>query len=68
MRVEKKSPQQLFKENENLRLRLNEAKETLNAIRNGEVDAIVVSGHKGEQIFTFKGADYAYRILVETMN
>jgi PAS domain S-box-containing protein len=68
MRAEKKSPQELLKENEKLRLRLNEAEETLNAIRNGEVDALVVSGHKGEQVFTFKGADYAYRILIETMN
>jgi PAS domain S-box-containing protein len=68
MRAEKKSPQELLKENEKLRLRLNEAEETLNAIRNGEVDALVVSGPKGEQVFTFKGADYVYRILIETMN
>ncbi|MDD5686927.1 MAG: ATP-binding protein [Elusimicrobia bacterium] len=57
-----------LKENENLRLRLNEAEETLNAIRKGKVDAIVVSGHKGKKVFTFKGADYVYRILIETMN
>ncbi|MCB4791926.1 MAG: PAS domain-containing protein [Elusimicrobia bacterium] len=57
-----------LKENEKLSLRLSEVEETLNAIRKGNVDALVVTGHKGEKVFTFKGADYAYRILVETMN
>ena len=57
-----------LKENEKLRLRLNEVEEALNAIRKGKVDALVVSGHKGEKVFTFKGADYAYRVLIETMN
>ena len=36
--------EQLRSENEELHLRLTEAEETLYAIRNGEVDAIVVSG------------------------
>jgi PAS domain S-box-containing protein len=51
-----------------LEARLEEAEETLRAIRSGEVDAIVVSGTKGERIFTLKGADRPYRRLVETMN
>ena len=51
-----------------LRLRLEEAEDTLNAIRRGEIDALVVSGPEGEQIFTLRGADYAYRTLVETIN
>ena len=51
-----------------LRERLREAKETLDAIRNGHVDALVVQGEAGDQIFTLVGADHRYRQLVETMN
>jgi PAS domain S-box-containing protein len=51
-----------------LRERLREAEDTLAAIRNGEVDALVVHGPAGEQVFTLKGADHRYRQLVETMN
>ena len=48
--------------------RLNEAEETLRAIRSGEVDAIVVSGQAGEKVFTLQGADHTYRVFVERMN
>ncbi|HYN77916.1 MAG TPA: EAL domain-containing protein [Lamprocystis sp. (in: g-proteobacteria)] len=57
----------LIAENQDLRARLAEAEETLNAIRAGEVDALVVSGVNGEQIFTLQGADYPYRVLIEGM-
>ncbi len=53
--------------NAELRARLSEAQQTLNAIRSGEVDALVVSGINGEQIFTLTGADTTYRLLVEDM-
>lgn len=62
------TPEQLAAENEDLRNRLEEAEETLRAIRSGEVDALVVSGAGGEQLFTLKGADQSYRILVEEMS
>jgi PAS domain S-box-containing protein len=52
---------------EALRSRLADAEETLRALRNGQVDALVVQTAVGEQVFTLKGADYAYRTLVETM-
>ncbi len=51
-----------------LRARLLEADETLRAIRRGEVDALVVEGSRGEQIFTLKGADHSYRIFLEAMH
>lgn len=51
-----------------LRERLAELEATLDAIRTGAVDALVVSGPEGEQVFTLKGADQAYRVLVEAMN
>ena len=50
-----------------LEARLAEAEETLQAIRTGEVDALVVSGPDGEQVFALEGADHAYRMLVEEM-
>ena len=53
---------------EQLRLRLEEAEETIQAIRSGKVDALVVSGPRGEQIYTLQGADHSYRILLEDMN
>jgi PAS domain S-box-containing protein len=51
-----------------LRLRLEEAETTLKAIRHGEIDALVVSGPEGERIYSLKGADYSYRVLVEAIN
>jgi PAS domain S-box-containing protein len=48
--------------------KLAEAQEVLRAIQSGDVDAVVVSGSNGEQVFTLKGAEYAYRLLVEAMN
>ena len=53
---------------EDLRMRLEEAEETLRAIRKGEVDALVVSGPQGDRVYTLKGAEQPYRVFVETMN
>ena len=50
-----------------LRVRLAEAEETLRAIRSGEVDALVVQGAEGVQVYTLRGAEEPYRILVERM-
>jgi PAS domain S-box-containing protein len=52
---------------EDLRARLAEAEETLRAIRSGEVDALVIDGEQGVQVYTLKGAEEPYRILVERM-
>ncbi|MCL5123155.1 MAG: PAS domain S-box protein, partial [Deltaproteobacteria bacterium] len=60
--------QDIFVENERLKLRLQEAEDVLNAIRCGEVDALVVSGPDGDQVYTLSGADRVYRILFETIN
>ena len=53
---------------EQLQLRLRQAEDTLDAIRTGGVDALVVSGPQGDQVYTLTGADSAYRLLFETMN
>jgi two-component system cell cycle sensor histidine kinase/response regulator CckA len=55
-------------DNEELHDRLREAEETLNAIRSGSVDALVISGPQGEQVYTLEGADHTYRRLVEEMS
>jgi diguanylate cyclase (GGDEF)-like protein/PAS domain S-box-containing protein len=48
--------------------RLDEAEETLRAIRNGEVDALVISdGLPEERVFTLSSVDKPYRIFVENM-
>ncbi len=60
--------QKLLAENAELRARLAEAEDTLSAIRSGAVDALLVDGKNGLKVFTLKGADQTYRILVETMN
>lgn len=63
-----KSEKDLLKEVEQLRARLAEQEETLCAIRSGEVDAVVVSGADGEQVYTLRGADTPYRSLIEQMD
>jgi PAS domain S-box-containing protein len=47
--------------------RLKEARETLDAIRKGEVDAVVVNGARGNQIYSLAGAEHPYRAFVEQM-
>jgi PAS domain S-box-containing protein len=58
----------LRRENESLRESLREARETLEAIRNGDVDAVVVSGADNRpRVYTLETADQTYRLLVEEM-
>src|ERR1700733_5059027 len=50
-----------------LQTNLMEAQETLEAIRSGAVDAVVVNGPHGNQIYSLSGADQPYRVYVERM-
>jgi PAS domain S-box-containing protein len=63
-----KNIEKLRIENKELRLRLAESEEALQAIRNGEVDAIIVSGSGGDKIFSLISADTPYRIILEEMD
>ncbi|MFC5411641.1 ATP-binding protein [Larkinella bovis] len=63
-----KSYDQLVRENEALLLQLEEATETIHAIRTGQVDALVVEGKDGHQLYSLKTADQTYRFFIETMN
>ncbi|TNM65259.1 PAS domain-containing hybrid sensor histidine kinase/response regulator [Aliirhizobium smilacinae] len=59
---------ELKHDNAALRERLREAEETLEAIRSGDVDAVVVSGIDGiPQVYALETADQTYRVLVEEM-
>jgi PAS domain S-box-containing protein len=51
-----------------LQRRLDEAEETLRAIREGEVDALVIDSPNGEVIYTLTSADYPYRLMIDEMN
>jgi len=50
-----------------LQIQLEEANDIVDAIRTGEVDALVVNGKDGHQLFTLKSADHSYRIFIEQM-
>ena len=50
-----------------LREKVRELEETLDAIRSGEVDAIVVSKGDIHQVYTLEGADHPYQALIENI-
>jgi PAS domain S-box-containing protein len=62
-----KSKEQLQAELEELRHQLYEANETIEAIRTGKIDALVVENGNGSELYTLKTADQAYRVFIEKM-
>jgi len=62
-----KTKVQLLKEIEELKTQLEEANETIDAIRTGQVDALVVHGENGHQLYTLRSADQTYRVFIEKM-
>lgn len=60
-------PDKLQEEISRLQSQLAEATETLEAIRSGQVDALVVKGENGHELYTLKTADRAYRTFIEQM-
>jgi PAS domain S-box-containing protein len=65
---DKMTKEKLLAVNTELRIRLEEAEETLRAIREGEVDAVIVSGSKGDRVFSLAETENLHRLMVETMN
>lgn len=63
-----KGSKKLMLEIDRLRSRLSEVEESLGAIQRGEVDALLVAGPEGDQIFTLQGAEHPYRVMVEAIN
>ena len=67
MTAENSKDRALKAENQALREQLGEANETLRAIHQGEVDALVVSSPEGPKVYTLTGAETPYRLLIEEM-
>jgi PAS domain S-box-containing protein len=65
---DKPSAENLIAENAELRARLEEMEQTLRAINEGEVDAVIVTGSGGERVFSLSEAENLHRLMVETMN
>jgi PAS domain S-box-containing protein len=59
--------QDLQEQIRDLEERLAEANETIRAFSSGEIDAIVGSGPDGDRVYTLKGADETYRVMVQEM-
>ncbi len=56
-----------LEENRKLKGQVKELKETFSAIRNDQVDALIIKTSHGDRVFTLKGADQSYRLLIEQM-
>jgi two-component system CheB/CheR fusion protein len=50
-----------------LEYKLEEAKDTIEAIRTGQIDALVVNNNNGHALYTLKSADHSYRVFIERM-
>jgi len=66
MKAERTTEELLAEINE-LRYQLEESADTIEAIRTGMVDAFVVHGENGHELYTLKTADQTYRVFVERM-
>ncbi|MDB5279205.1 MAG: phoR 2 [Ferruginibacter sp.] len=64
----KKTYKELEEELAKISLQLEEATDSIEAIRSGQIDALIVKGENGSQIYTVKSADQTYRMFIEKMN
>src|SRR5258706_14866198 len=64
---EEKTLQELEREIAQLRNQFEEATETIEAIRTGHIDALVLKEETGHQLYTLKTADQTYRVFIEKM-
>lgn len=63
-----KSYERLLSENQELQWQLDEANDTIEAIRTGQVDALIVKNGGNHQLYTLKSADHTYRVFIEKMS
>ncbi len=61
------SREHLQGELDHLRAHMREAEDTLRAIQEGEVDALVVSEREGEKVYILRSPDRTYRLMIEEM-
>ncbi|MDB5251839.1 MAG: domain S-box protein, partial [Flaviaesturariibacter sp.] len=62
-----KTREELEEEIAELQHQLSEARDTIEAIRTGQVDALILQGQDGHQLYTLKSADHTYRAFIEKM-
>ncbi len=65
--IKQNSRESLLQQIDELQARLEEAEQTLKAIRNGHVDALVIEGEGETHVYALESADLPYRSIVETM-
>src|SRR5215475_6111292 len=59
------SVETLLAEIEELKAKLSESDQLIQAIKDGEVDAFAIGSHSIPEVYTLQSGDYAYRILIE---
>jgi two-component system phosphate regulon sensor histidine kinase PhoR len=62
-----KTYEELLSEIRELHMQLEEANDAINAIKTGQVDALVINNDNGHQLYTLKSADQTYRVFIEKM-
>jgi PAS domain S-box-containing protein len=62
-----KTTARLQKKIEDLERQLEEANDTIEAIRLGQIDALVVNTDEGHALYTLRSADHSYRVFIEKM-
>ncbi len=62
-----KTYDELLRELEEIRYQLEDANETINVIRSGGVDALVINSVNGHQLYKLENADVTYRTFIEQM-
>ncbi len=65
MKEDKKNIADLLAEIESLKEELYESNSIINAIKQGDVDALVVSSNGVPELYSLETADYTYRLLIE---
>jgi PAS domain S-box-containing protein len=55
----------LLAEIEELKAKLSEADQLIQAIKDGEVDAFAIGSNAVPEVYTLQSGDYAYRVLIE---
>ena len=50
---------------QDMEARLGESEETLDAIRRGDIDAVVMGSQEERRVYTLESADQPYRVLIE---
>lgn len=60
-----RTPEDMLSEIEDLKFRLSEAQEAIDAIKTGSVDAFAIRKDGKHEVFTLQSLDYAYRLLIE---